>query len=283
MTTTTKTKPGPTVAPKGLDSRFTLAGTTRTFRTIARIVGEHGTGKTRLGLTGPGPVMIFSFDRGTEGVVEEFRASGKAIYDQEYDWDPGKILDGSGQVDAAAAQKQAQDLRDRLEADLAFALDNGVRTLIFDKETDIWQLYRYAEFGGPSEKPKDYQALNLRYLAMLNMVKSYPVNAFYIQAMKDEWGTKKVQQRDGSMKETPGQTGQRIPWGFDRLSEMVMVEIACRRVGSEFFFDFRAPWDPAFGKCRQNASLCGQSFPAMTLPELGTLLIEGSSEEDWSR
>jgi hypothetical protein len=268
-----------TATGQGLAGRFTLAPDQRRYRTILRICGERGTGKTRLGLTGPDPVVIFSFDRGTEGVVEEFREAGKLVYDQEYIWDPGAL----DQEDPQALQAAAIAVRDRFEADYAYALEQGARMLVIDKESDLWQLYRYAEFGGPSEAPKDYQKLNNRYIAMINKAKMYPTaNLLLIQAMKDEWGTTKRQNRQGQTVETPKQTGGRIPWGFDRLDELVFGELVCRRDGGEFFFDFKAPWDSSFGKCRQSAALCGDSVPAMTFLELGTLLVPGSTEEDWA-
>lgn len=260
----------------GLPSRFSLASAVRRHRTILRIIGERGTGKTRLGLTGPSPVLIQSFDKGTEGVVEEFREQGKEIYEREYEWDPG------AQGEGVDLQQMAIDIRDTFEGDLTYALENGIRLIMIDKESDLWQLYRYAEFGGPSEKPKDYATLNQRYMSMINKVKMYPAaSLLLIQAMKDEWGTANKRKPDGSVVGSPVQTGVRIPWGFDRIDELVMAEIRCRRVGNDFFFDFKSPHDPEYGKCRTNKALSGESLPAMNLSELGTLLVPGSEESDW--
>lgn len=264
----------------GMDERFERATNEgRRYRTILRVVGEKGTGKTRLGLTAPGPILYRSFDDGLEGVIEEFLEERDDIYVKQYKWHPGSksAKDDDGEFN----QDYAIELRDETEEDLAFALENGVRTVVDDKETDIWEMYRYAEFGGPSDAPKDYPALNQRYMAMINSVKGYNCNMILIQGMKDQWATKKRTKASGQVVESPGSTGVRIPAGFGRLDELVFAEIMCHREGTEFFFDFKADFDPEFGKCRQNKDLCGERISARTFSELGELLIEGSSEENW--
>jgi len=256
---------------------FSPAIAEKACRTILRVVGERGTGKSRLVFTGAEPIFQFSFDQGEEGVVEEF-ASVKDIQVRDYDWDPGK---------RDFSQNYAVELRQNFEADLAYAVaqiaKHGQGTIGIDKETDLWLLYRYAEFGGTSDAPKNYEELNRRYISMVNSVKACrQTNLIMVQGMKDEWGTV-VEVVNGQKKKKPYQTGRRIPSGFDRIDEIVFAEIMTHREnGSEFYFDFKAGFDPEFGKCRQNTQLSGQRFAAMTLPELGTLLIEGSEESDWA-
>lgn len=271
---------------QGLASRFELASADKKLRTILRVIGLHGTGKTRLALTAPDPILFQSVDYGTEGVVEEFVKQGKQIYVREYDWNPGdrELVDKDGDL-TDKGKARAQELRTQIEDDYDFALRNGAKTVVWDKESDIWQLYRYAEFGAPNDQPKDYAKLNARYTAQINKVKRHDANLILIQSMKDEWGTKTTRNSRGEAKATLTQTGNKVPWGYDRLDELVFAELCCRRedseAGPEFYFDFCYPALPGFGKCRQAAHLSGQSIPAMTFTELGTLLIDGSEEEEW--
>mgnify|MGYP001568119632 CR=1 FL=1 len=268
---------------------FTLAETEKAYRSILRIVGERGTGKSRLIFTGPEPIFQFSFDQGEEGVVEDF-ASTKEIQVRDYDWDPNNISCDPKDY-AVESKKYAVEIRDHYEADLAYAIAQGAKrkkpfTIGLDKETDLWLLYRYAEFGGPSDAPKNYEELNRRYISMLNKVKSCRyANLIVVQGMKDEWGTV-VEVVNGQKKKKPYQTGRRVPSGFDRIDEIVFAEIMTHRTrdeaGVKFWFDFKADFDPEFGKCRQNAQLSGKRLPAMPLPELGTFLIDGSEPEEWS-
>ncbi len=264
---------------------FALAESAKAYRTILRVAGERGTGKSRLIFTGPEPVFQFSFDQGEEGVVEDF-ASTKEILVRDYDWDPNTIKCDPKDY-AIESKKYAAEIRDHYEADLAYAIATGAKrkkpfTIGLDKETDLWLLYRYAEFGGPSDAPKNYEELNRRYISMLNEVKSCRyANLIVVQGMKDEWGAV-VEVVNGQKKKKPYQTGRRVPSGFDRIDEIVFAEIMTHREnGANFYFDFRASFDPEFGKCRQNTQLSGERLPAMTLPELGTMLIDGSTEEQW--
>ena len=116
--------------------------------------GEVGTRKTTFGLEAPGPIVVFSLDQGLEGVINrvlktyrEEHDAKKAIYVKEYAWSPGQFGD-----DNEAAQAAASDLRDELSADYEHAL-TVARTILWDKETNIWELFRYAEFGAPNDAP----------------------------------------------------------------------------------------------------------------------------------
>src|SRR5438128_15529 len=118
-------------------------------RLIGLSVGEVGSRKTSFWLEGPGPIVVFSLDQGLEGVVnrELKNNPGKEIYYKEYAWMP---TEETSQDDAIA-------LRDELTEDYEHAIQNA-RTVIIDKETDVWELFRYAEFGAPNDAPRNYPA-----------------------------------------------------------------------------------------------------------------------------
>lgn len=250
-------------------STYELATADKSYRQIALLSGEVGTGKTRYALTSPGPLLVQSLDRGTEGVVEQILEDmpDKKVYVKEYEWNP----DGdSGDF----TQEDAIKVRDEIIKDFEFARTHGHGAL-WDKETDIWKVFRYAEFGGPSDAPKNYDRLNQRYFHLINLAKSTPgFNFFLIQSMKDEWGTEVVvDQNSGGRKKKPIQTGRRVRQGFDRLDEIVFTEMHFIRKDGEFMFQI--------GKCRQNSALMDQEIPAVTFAEFGTLLYPSTSEEDW--
>lgn len=251
-----------------LSDRFPSADPTRRIRSIILASGDAGTGKTRFGLTGPVPILYQSLDKGLEGVVEEFVEAGKEIYVADYDWTPGAD---------DFSQAFAREMRDKFIEDYLAALDAGARTIVWDKETDVWEMFRYAEFGKPNEAPKDYAKLNQRYIAIVNAVKNYNASLMVIQAMKDTWG------QVGPVSASTGKrglakTGEKARRGFERMDELVFTELHFRRepgeVGPEFTIDV--------GKCRQNSALQDQSFPGMSFATFGTLLIPGTSEADWS-
>lgn len=249
-------------------SKYARATAQAAYRIIGMSSGEVGTGKTHFWLTGPGPILVQSLDKGLEGVVDRIMRDQpeKGIYVREYDWDPQA---------AHFTQQTAIDLRDQIIADYEFGLAHA-RTILWDKETDIWEVFRYAEFGGPSDAPKDYARLNQRYYQLINRAKATPaVNVGFVQSMKDEWLSEKVIDRQsGASKSKPVQTGRRIRTGFSRLDELVFVELHHRRENGQFKLDI--------GKCRQNADLMDQTFLGMTLPELGQLIMPETREEDWA-
>jgi hypothetical protein len=203
-----------------------------------------------------------------EGVVEAILEDSpeKEIYVKEYEWNPTSDFD----------QDAAIGVRDAIIADFNHGLEHG-RSIIWDKETDVRAVFQYAEFGSPIDgNIKDYDKLNQRYFHLINKAKSVPgVNVFFIQSMKNEWSMTDggVDSNTGKRKTKMQQTGRRIKAGYDRLDELVMAELHCRRENGEFFIDV--------GKCRQNATLQDQTFPGMTFSEFGTLLMPGTTEEDW--
>lgn len=240
------------------------------YRTIARSSGEVGSGKTRFWLTAPKPLYMQSLDKGLEGTVNQLIEEGLIdagdVHIAEYDWHPGS---------EDFSQEYAEALRDKFIADYYFALD-AARTIVWDKESDIWELFRYAEFGKPNTTQRqDYAKLNQRYLALINKAKGYDVSLGLIQSMKDAWGSQ-LNTTTGKMQGV--KLGYREPWGFDRLDEAVFLELHHKRTkvadgASEFTIEV--------GKSRQNTNIQDQSFPGMTFAEFGTLLIPGSEEDSW--
>ena len=258
-------------APSFAD-RFELADATRRIRSIILASGDVGAGKTRFSLTGPMPTLVQSLDRGLEGVVEEFLEQGKEIRTVDYRWTPGA---------EDFSQAFAKEVREQFVADYTDALDAGARTIVWDKETDVWEMFRYAEFGKPNDAPKDYAKLNQRYIALVNRVKDYDASLVCIQSMKEDWG------QVGPVSPTSGKrglakTGTKSRRGFDRLDEIVFAELHFRREpssdpevsGPEYFIDV--------GKCRQNSALQNQTLPGMTMAEFGTYLLPGTTLDESS-
>src|SRR2546425_146599 len=154
-----------------------------------------------------------------EGIVEPFVEAGKEIYLREYDWYPGT---------ENFSQDYAVALRKQFIEDYEAALDSEARLVVWDKETDVWELFRYAEFGKPNDSPKDYAKLNQRYKALIERAKATGASLIVIEATKDDWG------QVGPVSGTTGKrsltkTGTRSRGGFDSIDEIVFVETQFRR------------------------------------------------------
>lgn len=188
-------------------------------RIIWRSEGEVGSGKTHFALGAPGPIVMQSLDQGLEGVaIEEY--AKKEIYPIEYDWSPTDELE----------QGAAIEIRDQFIKDFMYACKHA-RTVLWDKENQAWEMFRYAEFGAPNDAPRNYPQLNQRYVKLINHPKSLEINFGLIQGMKDEWKT--VAKKDGGTKGAA--TGNRIAAGFGDLEGLVHVNLYHRRENGNFY------------------------------------------------
>jgi hypothetical protein len=242
--------------------RFKLADETELYRLIVRSYGPEKSGKSHFALTGPGPVAIQSFDIGMEGVVEKFRREGKEVRYTEYEFDKQD-----------QSQEAAIEIRDRFIEDYELALTMA-RTIQWDTETELWELFRYAEFGEMSDAPKNYVALNAKYRDLIQRAYDSHVNLQLIQKVKERWGTIKKVNRDGRSVDSPYPTGEMEPTGFKEAGYIVQANLS-------------HSWNVERGfvvnvlNCRQNMGVAGQEYEALTWPELGQLVFPDSEESDW--
>ena len=248
-------------------SRYTKAAGNARQRLIWRGYGEPGSRKTSFGLEAPGPIVVFSFDKGLEGVVERYQ-NDKDIYVKEYDWSPTEDLD----------QAAAIDLRDEFIADFEHAIQHA-RTVLIDKETDLWELFRYADFGAPNDAPRNYPQLNQRYRKYINMPKATDINFGLIQGMKDEWKT--IIKKDGSG-EKGAPSGKRISQGFGELEGLVHLNL--HHTGQSI-----RSWAIEVGKARgpggqdvaERRFGPDEGFQGITFTEFAMMVFPGTTEEDW--
>lgn len=241
-------------------ARFRLADDTLKERIIAASFGEVGTLKTSFWLSAPGPIVVQSCDRGLEGVVEEFRKK-KDIYVVEYDANTSGI-----------EQDEAIETRDKLTEDFEHAVKHA-RTVIWDKETQVYEIFKYAEFGAPSDAPSNYYPLFQRYRRVINLAKSADVNFGIIQGMKNPWAPKvnKKTGAQGAMK-----TEERVRRGMPEIEEIVHINI--EHVFEEGKFQLK------IGKSRGpgGREIQNTTIPFMQFAEFATLVFPNTDVEDWA-
>lgn len=176
-------------------------------RILGLSYGEWGTGKSALWLGAPGPIALFDFDEGAEGVAEDFKKE-KDIRIKRYTW--SAVNDD--------AQDEAKEIRDDFFESYAKAIEHA-RTVIIDKGSQLWEIVRYAEFGEPSGAPRDYYPLNKWMTRLFSMAKASDANFGMIDGMKDKWATK-AKEGGGSKGVN---TGQRERRGFGEAEEASFV------------------------------------------------------------
>ena len=246
--------------PANQFSRFVRANGEVKQRIIGASFGDPGTGKTSFWLSAPGPIVVQSLDKGLEGVVEKFQVD-KEIYLAEYNWSPTEEL----------SQDDAIGLRDKFIEDFEHAIQHA-RTVVWDKETDVWELFRYAEFGAPSDSPRNYPALNQRYRRYVNMPKDLDINFGMIQGMKSRW-ISKPDPKTGALKGFD--TGERVRQGFSDIDGLVHLNLYHRREPGRFIIEVGKARGPG-GQDVQD-----QTFESLTFPEFAQLVFPESEESDW--
>lgn len=251
-----------------LDTRFTRADDTPKHRIIWAGYGEAGSGKTTFGLGAPGPIFIQSLDQGLEGVVEPFTQE-KEIFVKEYVWAPAP--------GAELLQTDAQDLREQFIADFEYALPR-VRTILWDKESDVFSLFTYAEHGFSEQgSPKNWDGLKNRLRRLISLVKETDINFGLLQGMRNEWVAGPVNPNTG--KKGMQQTGKRIRSGMDEIAGLVHLDLFHERVktAGESLFQF------SVGKSRGPGSktVQDQTFENVSFSDFAQLVFPDSTEEDW--
>ena len=201
---------------------YERATATFTPRIIMLLTGEVGAGKTDFALGAPGPIVVHTFDQGTEGVVEEHVARGKEIYLAKYDL--------GVEVGAEVTHQMVLELRDQFianfEADIARA-----RTIIIDRETDLWNYHVHAETGTDDKfaaaSAKDWPKIKAKLRRLTSMAKASKINLIYVQGMRNTW-SKVVNPKTGNTTSVPD--GGRQPDGMDSVEADVHIVADLKRV-----------------------------------------------------
>ncbi len=250
-------------------ARYRKADAAIKHRIVAQSIGEVGSGKTSFWLGAPGPILIQSCDQGLEGVVEPYTAT-KEIYVSEYDL-VGEV-GGDGFTHALAVEA-----RDKFVEDFEHAIGSGAfRTIVWDRESDMWNLFFYAEFGTDdafaAAPPKDWDKLKGKIRRMIAMAKATDINFGIIEGMRNEWANK-INPKTGA--KGAAQTGARIPAGMDDIDALVHVTLTHTRQGKDFGL--------TVGKSRGPGGhdIQDQEFTNITFTELAMMVFPGSTEDEW--
>jgi hypothetical protein len=261
----------------GLAAHFTKAAEEAIPRVVGSSFGEVGTLKTSWWLGAPGPIVIQSLDRGTEGVVDvylkrlqEEQDRTKDIYVVEYDSNTHE-----------QTQEGAEAIAAKIETDLENAIESGARTVLLDKETQAYEIFKFAVLGAPTDAPANYYPLFQRYRAMINMAKDAGINYGLIQGMKTPW-VKELKQ-SGKLGAKPSET-VRVRRGMPEIEELVHINIRhfMERVENkqgelvpEFFMEIGKSRGPG-GRDIQNTTI-----PFMSFEEFAVLMFPDTDESDW--
>ena len=256
------------VKPTDEFSRYDKATQPVKQRIIALSAGEPGSRKTSFWLEAPGPIIVFSMDRGLDGVIQRYQET-KDIYVKEYPWFPI----GEDVVE------RASEVRAEFIEDYEHAMTIA-RTVVLDKGDDFWNLYRMAEGLTGGDAQKDYAVVNAKMRHLLNLAKASDINLGVIAGLKDKWGPV-VNRRTGQVGQGP--TGERVPAGFKEMEGLVHMVLIHTGLSP-------ATWQVQVGKVRGPGSmdLAEQTFPfdlgngeTLTFAKFGMMVFPDSDESSW--
>lgn len=224
--------------------------------------GVGGSGKTHFGLTAPEPIAIHMFDPGgVKGLSRNPLFRQKDIRIIQYTFNPGRI---SEEDRPQAARDALAEFKENQEV----ALTNA-RTILWDKEDHVWEMLRYAQLDGVSDRPSNYYELNLEYRGWFHDAEIAGVNLGVIRGMKEKWGT--------NAKGSPVGTGLLEPRGQREVPELVQVVLRHRWDDESKDFVTKI-----HEKCRlgPNAKdLIGQEFAGLDYDTLSEIIFAGEEEE----
>ena len=237
---------------------FANANTISTLpkRLLVNIEGLDKGGKTHLALTAPGPIALFDMDRGLEGVVQKFMKEKEILF-TSYRHLP------------CVTEADHKALWAKFEKDYDVALaGKGVRSIIFDSATELWEKARLAEFGRLSNVQHLYPALNAKFRKLIDRAFDAEKNLILVHKRKKQYAVNK--------KGEDAWNGLYERAGFSETGYIVQVnlcafqqddgEFACRVMNS-----------------RLQPSLNGEIFAGelCTFPYIASLLRPDTEITDW--
>lgn len=213
---------------------------TTSKRIIALISGDWKEGKTHMAL-GADPIVFHqSLDLGTEGVIDKFPAENVKLAEYQLTVQPGdaseqKVCDAA---DLVWTQFQ-RDYFDALET-------KECRTVVWDTESEVWELLRLARFGVLTPKTgKDrgnvWGPVNAEMLGMIRAAFGTDKNFIMLEKVKDEYANDK-------------KTGRRERKGFGDAPYLAQLVITAYRDGANTFL-------ARIDDCRNNPDLNGMVIP----------------------
>ena len=240
-------------------------------RLIVCVQGLEKKGKTHFALTAPDPIAFMSLDIGTEGVIDKFingEHGAKEIYLSEYR--NFVVRNGKGEIDENRTTDGAIKEWARFTSDYDAALNMGVRTIIIDTASEMWELLRLSAFGKLAQVPSHlYGPVNGTMREFVRKAYDHDVNLFLLHKVKKQYVG-----RDWS--------GNYERAGFGDMGFLAQIVVECGRNpldkrgnGGEFTLKVL--------DCRQNAELVGEEYEGemVNFPMLACDVMPGTTPDEW--
>jgi hypothetical protein len=234
------------------------------YRLNWSIYGETKTGKSTFGLSGTagdggGPIIVFDLDRRLEYVVQK-HMDDKTILLHKINF---PVVDPVSRKKDETVIKEANAQWDKFLELYDMALKSsqakgGVRRIIIDTSTELFDLRLMAEFGRlMGINPRDRGGANAEYVEIMRRAEKYDASVIWLHHSKDEWEN----YVDENGKEKSKTTGRVILDGFRKSN--TVAQIAARTSFNDKEKDPRKRFQVTIIRCGINSALNNKTFTSM--------------------
>lgn len=188
--------------------------------------GETKTGKSSFGLWSPDPSVIFNIDHRIERVIDDFidgttTGNQKVIKEVRLDMpecDPVSRKKDDAALKAASVQWD-KFLTAYDKALKSSMVDGGVRSVVVDTGTDLFDIRLLSEFGKLlGIQPWERGGANADFIEIMRRGEKYNANTIWLHYGKEEWKTQKTERGEVS-----APTGGYILDGFKKANSAVQI------------------------------------------------------------
>lgn len=258
-----------------------LAGTSFSFeeepireRLIISVEGREKQGKTHFALTAPGPICYQSIDIGTEGVIQKF--PDKKVMLANYDVEVSRKLREAGE-DAVITHIAQQ--WEKFVDDYYAALKAGVRTIVWDTASEVWEFLRLARLGKLTQvMPKNYTEVNNEFRGLLRKAYSHDSNLILLHKSKEQWEDVPTDRGVKSRK-----TGAYERKGMNDVGFLVQAMVLCYReeVENEKSGKTESQFSVKILDSRHNPEANGEDLPDADFPMIASYIMPDVDESAW--
>jgi hypothetical protein len=246
-------------------------------RLICSVSGMDKTGKTHFALGAPAPIAFFNLNIGLEGVIQKFD-SQIGVFDLEMPEELGShSLEKKSDKDKVVIDMKNQAINEihKFEGAWVAALKSpDVRTIVIDTNTELWGLYRIAEFGKTNQIPGHlYNYLNSKYKRRLSDVFKTDKNLILTHSMREIYEGKEA-------------TGEWTPDRQKNIPGLVQVNLIAERCKEKSKASIPGQPNPPFKiiveNSRVNPDLLNSEFEGVmcTFPMVAAMVM-GTSPDAW--
>lgn len=228
-------------------------------RIVLNVEGLEKKGKSTLGLSAPGPIALYDFDIGLEGVIEPWLEK-KKIY----------VPDESFRYRDATDINEWEQIWEAYKKSFLRAVACAhVRTIMLDTGTEAWELARLARFGKLTQvMPHHYGPVNAEFRDLYRKVYDTDKNLIILHKLKSKYVNDK-------------RTDEFEMSGFGDTPYIAQVNVRVWRKSEDE--DRSRPFGLTVLSCRQNAEIDGMELegPMCNFQFLASMVYPDTDPGDW--